>query len=35
MCGIAVDPNISDEEFVKLKEEMRGIIADEVLDGEE
>ncbi len=34
-CGIAVDPNISDEEFAKLKEEMRGIIADEVLDGEE
>ena len=34
-CGIAVDPNISDEEFAKLKEEMRGIIADEVLDSEE
>lgn len=34
-CGIAVDPNISDEEFAKLKEEMQGIIADEVLDSEE
>lgn len=33
-CGLAVDPDISDEEFAKLKESMRGIIADEVLDGE-
>lgn len=32
--GFAVDPDISDEEFAKLKESMRGIIADEVLDGE-
>lgn len=34
-CGFAIDPNISDEEFAKFKEEMRGIIADEVLDCEE
>ena len=34
-CGLAVDSNISDEEFAKLKESMRGIIADEVLDGED
>lgn len=34
-CGLAVDPDISDEEFTKLKESMRGIIADEVLDEEE
>lgn len=34
-CGIAVDPNISDEEFAKLKEKMRGIIADKVLDSDE
>ena len=34
-CGIAVDPDISDEEFTKIKESMRGIIADEVLDGED
>ena len=33
-CGLAVDPNISNEEFAKLKESMRGIIADEVLDSE-
>lgn len=33
-CGLAVDPNISDEEFAKLKESMRGIIADEVLNSE-
>ena len=33
-CGLAVDPDISDEEFAKLKESMRGIIADEVLDSE-
>ena len=33
-CGLAVDPNISDEEFAKLKEKMCGIIADEVLDDE-
>lgn len=34
-CGIAVDPNMSDEEFAKLKEKMRGIIVDEVLDNDE
>ena len=34
-CGLAVDPDISNEEFAKLKESMCGIIADEVLDGED
>ena len=33
-CGLAVDPDISNEEFAKLKESVRGIIAGEVLDGE-
>ena len=33
-CGFAVDPDISDEEFAELKESMRGIRADEVLDSE-
>ena len=34
-CGLAVDPDISNEEFAKLKESMRGIVADEVLDSED
>ena len=34
-CGLAVDLDISNEEFAKLKESRRGIIADEVLDGED
>ena len=34
-CRLVVDPNISDEEFAKLKEKMRGIVADEVLDNGE